>query len=270
MDGSPPIHPDRDRIVLEPVRSIPEARPGDDPAQLLAEALVRTGRPLGAEDVLVVAQKLISKCEGRLVTLGAEHPGAEAVAVAAVTGQDARLAEVVLRESAEVVRQAPHALIVESRQGFVCANAGVDRSNVPDGMVCLLPVDADLSALRLREGLRAQFGEAPAVIISDTFGRPFREGLCNVALGVAGMSPLRDYRGQRDAHGRVLEGTVVAEADELAAAAELLMGKSAQVPAVIIRGYGPAGEGSGRELLRDRDRDLFREPEPATREEALA
>jgi coenzyme F420-0:L-glutamate ligase/coenzyme F420-1:gamma-L-glutamate ligase len=244
-------------LEILPVEGIPEVRPGDDLPDLIARA---TGEDLGAGDILVVTHKIVSKAEGRLVDLRTVEPSALAKGFAARYGRDPRQIEVVLRESRRVVRMDRGLIIAETHHGFVCANAGVDASNVPgDDAVCLLPVDPDASAARLREALTARVGSDLAVIVSDSFGRPWREGITNVAIGVAGMDPLTDYRGQRDPYGYPLEASILAVADELAAAAELVMGKTEGIPAAIVRNY-PYKPGRGRalDLLMAPERDLFR------------
>jgi coenzyme F420-0:L-glutamate ligase/coenzyme F420-1:gamma-L-glutamate ligase len=229
-------------------------RRGDDLAALLAaHAQLLDG------DVVVVAQKVVSKSEGRMLELGEVAPGLRALELAARLGVDARFVEVVLQESVRVVRE-ERVLIVETRHGFVCANAGVDSSNVPgQDTVTLLPVDPDASADRLRARLSELTGTTVGVVVADTFGRAWRLGIENVALGVAGIPALVDYRGQLDDWDKRLRATVVAVADELAAAAGLVMGKTRRVPAVVVRGFTleePAG--SGRDLLRPPEEDLFR------------
>jgi coenzyme F420-0:L-glutamate ligase / coenzyme F420-1:gamma-L-glutamate ligase len=222
-----------------PLAGIPEVAPGDDLVSLLGDAVERTGGLVDG-DVLVVSQKVVSKAEGR------------------VEEADDVL-EVILREARAVRRRRGDLVIAETEHGFVCASAGVDRSNTPgDGWVVLLPRDPDASANRLRDGLVDRFGVAPAVIVSDSFGRAWRDGTTDVAIGVAGMSPLRDLRGTKDARGRTLEATVIAVADELAGAAELVLGKTAGVPAALVRGYEvPPGDGSAREIVIPPERDLF-------------
>src|SRR5437773_5821929 len=217
------------RII--PLAGIPELRPEDDLAALLGDAIERSGG-LEHGDVLVVAQKAVSKAEGR------------------VEQTDDVLA-VILREARAVRRRRGDLTIAETEQGFVCASAGVDRSNTPgEGWAVLLPHDPDASAAAIRAALEERFGVAPAVIVSDSFGRPWRDGTTDVAIGVAGMKPLLDLRGTNDARGYRLSGTVIAVADELAGAAELAMGKAEGIPAVLIRGYRvPEGEGSARELV---------------------
>jgi coenzyme F420-0:L-glutamate ligase/coenzyme F420-1:gamma-L-glutamate ligase len=201
----------------------------------------------------------VSKAEGRLVRLSEVTPTARARAVADEIGRDPRLVEVILRESRRVVRQAKGVLIVETHHGFVCANAGVDQSNVDADTACLLPEDGDRSARGLRDRVRDLTGHEVAVIIADTFGRPWREGLVNVAVGVAGLDPIRSYLGELDPAGYVLQATILAVADELAGAAEPVMGKLDRIPVAIIRGLAwERGEGGSRALLRDPTRDLFR------------
>jgi len=238
---------------------IPEVRAGDDlPAQIMAAA--RAGPGIVGGDVLVVTQKIVSKAEGRIIPLEIVTPSREAERLAVETEKDPRLVELILRESVRVVRQRGPVLITETRHGFVCANAGIDASNVgAEGLVCLLPEDPDRSARGIREAVRSATGADVAVIISDTFGRPWREGHVNVAVGVAGMLPFVDYVGQVDPHGYELKVSNLAVADELAAAAELVMGKLDGVPAAIVRGYPyPRGEGTARQLVRDPEKDLFR------------
>ncbi|HET8576234.1 MAG TPA: coenzyme F420-0:L-glutamate ligase [Methylomirabilota bacterium] len=241
------------------IEGLPEIARGDDLGRLIAEAAARQGTPVGPRDMLVISQKVVSKAEGRVVRLSAVTPSARARAVAAEIGRDPRLVEVILSETRRVVRQDKGVLIVETRHGWVCANAGVDQSNVDADTACLLPEDADRSARALRERLVALTRLELAIIIADTFGRPWREGLTNVAVGVAGLRPLKSYLGERDPAGHVLQATILALADELAAAAEPVMGKLDRIPVAIIRGLEwEAGDGSSRELLRDPSRDLFR------------
>ena len=241
------------------IAGLPEVGPGQDLARLLWEAAARQGTPIDGRDILVVCQKIVSKAEGRLVRLDEVRVSPRAAELAQAVDRDPRLVEVILGESRRVVRQAPGVLIVETRHGFVCANAGVDQSNVAPDTVCLLPVDPDASARALRDRLRALGGHAPPVIVTDTFGRPWREGLVNVAIGVAGLAPLRSYLGELDPGGHVLQATVLAVADELAAAAEPVMGKLDRVPAALVRGLAwEPGETGIQPLLRDPARDLFR------------
>ena len=247
------------KIEIIGVPGIPEVDNGADLGALIITALRNSVIGLANGDVLVVAQKIVSKAEGRFVRLESIEPGDRAVNWAKAYDKDPRVVEVVLSESKRIVRMERGILISETEHGFICANAGVDTSNVADGTVTLLPSDPDASARLIRSSLEAALGVRIAVIISDTFGRPWREGLVNVALGVSGMASLIDYRGQVDSHGNALKVTVMAVADELASAAELVMKKSAGVPVVIFRGYDyhPA-QGSGRELIRVPELDLFR------------
>jgi len=233
-----------------PLEGIPEVREGDDLAALLGEAIERAGG-LRTGDVLVVAQKVVSKAEGRVVDLRQMEPSDQARELAA--DQDPRHLEVILGESARIVRARGSLVIAETRHGFVCASAGVDRSNAAGrDTAVLLPVDPDASARRLSERLGVP------VIVSDSFGRPFRQGTTDVAVGVAGMAPLLDLRGVRDPVGYELKTTTIAVADEIAGAAELVMGKTAGIPAAIVRGLGPSGDGTARDLVMPADRDLFR------------
>jgi coenzyme F420-0:L-glutamate ligase/coenzyme F420-1:gamma-L-glutamate ligase len=246
-------------VQIIPLMGLPEIAPGDDIARLLAEAAKRQEFIPREGDVFVVAQKIVSKAEGRIVYLDTVEPSERAERWAAEYQKDPRLIEVVLREASRIVRMERGVIIAETRHGYVCANAGVDLSNAPAGAALLLPKDPDGSAGVLQEQLARIFGFHMAVIISDTFGRPWREGLVNVALGVAGMTPLIDYRGLRDVHGRTLLASVIATADELAAAAGLVMGKLSRVPVAVVRGMKlPEGEGSGCDLIRAANRDLFR------------
>jgi coenzyme F420-0:L-glutamate ligase/coenzyme F420-1:gamma-L-glutamate ligase len=248
------------RIELTGIEGLPEIRPGDDLAALLASAAEGCRVRLRAGDVLVIAQKVVSKAESRLVDLDTVAPSPFAIEIAASMQKDPAMIEVVLRESRRIVRMDQRLLIVETRHGFVCANAGVDASNVPgDRMVSLLPLDPDASAAALRKRLRDLTGVEVAIIISDTFGRPWREGLVNVAIGVAGLEPLHDFRGQQDPYGYTLHATVLAAADELAAAAGLVMGKVDRIPAVLVRGFRfEAGEAKATALIRPPEHDLFR------------
>jgi coenzyme F420-0:L-glutamate ligase/coenzyme F420-1:gamma-L-glutamate ligase len=247
-------------IHLIPLRDLPEIEPGDDLGMLIAAAAQSTGVNLLNGDVLVVAQKIVSKSEGRLVDLAAVTPSARALEIAERQHRDPRLIEVILSESARLVRQDAHVLITETKHGFVCANAGVDKSNVPGkDWVSLLPVAPDESARRLAARLSELLRIRAAVIITDTFGRAWREGLTNAAIGVAGLQPLKDYRGETDDHGKELSATVLAVADEIAAASGLLMRKTARIPAVIVRGFHyESGEAGAASLIRPKERDLFR------------
>jgi coenzyme F420-0:L-glutamate ligase/coenzyme F420-1:gamma-L-glutamate ligase len=237
------------RLLLTALEGLPEIRPGDDLPGLLA-----TRVPAGP-GVLVVAQKIVSKAEGRLVALAKVVPGARALELAREIGKDPRHVQLVLDESRRVVRVGPGVLITETHHGLICANSGVDLSNAPeDDLAVLLPLDPDASA----RAILARLGPRRGVIVSDTFGRPWREGLVDVAIGVAGLAPLIDARGQTDRRGRELQVTVMARADQLAAAAGMLMDKAAGIPAVWIEGLEPEGDGGLAPLLRDPSRDLFR------------
>ena len=248
------------RLELIALEGIPEVAPGDDVAAHIADAAAATGLALADEDVLVVTQKIVSKAEGRLVELASITPSDFARGWAERWGRDARQVELVLRESASVVRMGPGGLIISrTRHGLVCANAGVDVSNVGGGEVAsLLPEDPDASARRIRDGIRERTGAAPAVIVSDSFGRPWRNGIVNVAIGSAGLEPLLDLRGEPDAAGRQMQATVIAVADELASAADLAGGKVAQRPVVVVRGYEWRPSDAGASVLvMEAERDLF-------------
>ena len=253
------------RIEVIGVTELPEIVGGERLGELIAAAARAQGTPLRDGDALVVTQKIVSKAERRLVNLNSVQPSPLARHFAERTRKDARLVELVLRESRAVVRMDTDRgiIISETRHGFVCANAGIDASNVPgDDVVCLLPEDSDASARRIRaEIARTDGGGADvAVIVSDTFGRAWREGHANFAIGVAGMNPMVDYRGTQDAQGVELKVTTIAAADELAAAAELVTAKAIQVPVAIVRGYSfLPDDGSGvAALIRERSRDMFR------------
>lgn len=236
-------------LRLRAIEGLPEIVPGCDVGALLAERV-----PEGS-GVLVVAQKIVSKAEGRIVRLSDVKPSARAIEVARAVDKDPRQVELILSESRQIVRQVPGVLICETHHGLICANAGVDLSNAPgDDSAILLPVDPDASAARICTAL----GPGRGVIISDTFGRPWREGLVDAAIGVSGMSPLRDFTGEADREGRELQVTVMAVADQLAAAAGVLMEKDSGIPAVWIEGVAPVGSGSLQDLLRDPSGDLFR------------
>jgi len=239
-------------ISITPVEGLPEIREGDDLAALIAERM-----RLADGDVLVVAQKVVSKAEGRVVALVDVEPSERARELAG--DEDARRVEVILGESARIVRSRPPLVIAETRHGFVCASAGVDASNAPEpGTLVLLPEDPDASAARLRERLRELTGAEVGVIVSDSFGRAWRQGTTDVAIGLAGIRPLLDLHGVLDSTGYELHATVIATADELAGAAQLVMGKTDGVPAAVISGFDARGEGSALELVMPAERDLFR------------
>ena len=251
-------------LSLFALPGIPMVRPGDDLAAPIADGFARAGEAAAEGDVLVVAQKIVSKSEGRYANLATVEPGRQARELAAMTDKDPRMVELILSESRRVVRHRPGVIIVEHRLGFVMANAGIDNSNVEpsgdDERVLLLPVDPDGSARRLREGLRQRLGTDCAVIVNDSVGRAWRIGTVGLALGAAGLPSLLDLRGCEDLFGRPLEVTQVGLADELAAAASLLQGEADEgMPVVVVRGLSPAGPGNdGAALIRDEADDLFR------------
>jgi len=247
-------------LQVIPVHGLPEIRPGDDLVGLLLDSLGRSHERLAAGDVVVVAQKVVSKSEGRLVRLADVVPGERALAMAQESGKDPRQLEVVLSETKQILRWERGVLIVETHHGFVCANAGVDRSNAgaPDTVV-LLPVDPDASASRIRDELASRAHVTVAVVITDTFGRAWREGHTNVAIGIAGLPALKRYVGQRDPEGYELRVTEIAMADEIAAAAELVMGKLDRCPVAIVRGLMfEESDETAQEYVRPAARDMFR------------
>jgi coenzyme F420-0:L-glutamate ligase / coenzyme F420-1:gamma-L-glutamate ligase len=247
------------RLELIGLEGIGEALQGESIGKLILEACARQAVKLADADILVVAHKIVSKAEGQIVRLDDVEPSPRAVELARELAKDARLVEVILRESRRVVRKGGAALIVETHHGFICANAGVDASNVGLGQVALLPRDPDASARKIRAEIEQHAGVAPGVIISDSFGRAWRLGTVDIAVGVAGLNPIKDERGTTDSYGYELRAAVAAVADELAGAAELVMGKKGRIPVVLIRGYEGKGEdGSARELLRPEAEDLFR------------
>ena len=242
------------------VEGIPEVRPGDDLSAQILDAIDRQSMRIEDGDVLVVTQKIVSKAEGRIVDLDHVEPGPFAMQIAEQWEKDARVVELVLRESARIVRMDHGVLICETKHGLICANAGIDSSNVERlGTVSLLPEDPDASAEALRRRVEKETNASVAVIITDTFGRPWRDGHVNFAIGIAGMETQVDYTGQSDPAGHELRVTSMAVADELAAAAELVQGKLDRTPVSLVRGYRyPPGRGSARDLLRDPEKDLFR------------
>jgi coenzyme F420-0:L-glutamate ligase/coenzyme F420-1:gamma-L-glutamate ligase len=248
------------RIEVIGLSGIPEVRPGDDLAAFAIDACEREGiQPLDG-DVFVFTQKVVSKSEGRIVSLSRVEPSPLARTFAQEAKRDPRVVELALREARRVVRMDRGVLITETRHGFVCANSGVDSSNLDgESEACLLPSDPDQSADRLRSAILAFTGKSVAVLVTDTFGRPWREGQVNVAIGIAGMEAIEDHRGLADPRGRKLEVSEIAVADELAAAAELVMGKLHRIPVALVRGYAFQAGGSGvARLLRAPERDLFR------------
>ena len=247
------------RVTITGLDGVPEVRPGDDLATLVLDAVAASGETLRDGDLLVVTHKIVSKAEGQLIDLREVTPSDLAQRHAERWGKDPRQIEVVLREAARIVRMQHGLIIAETHHGFVCANAAVDASNVASEFVCLLPKDPDSSAARLRADLCGRTGLDLPIIISDSFGRAWRFGITNVAIGVSGLAPLADYRGQQDSQGRTMHASILAVADELAAAAELVANKLDGRPIALIRGYDfTRAEGSARELLLDPARDLFR------------
>ncbi len=248
------------QLIVTAVNGLPEIRPGDDLAVLIRDAARRQRDEIQGGDIVVIAQKIVSKSEGRIVHLADVVPGKRAQEMAAEAGKDARQIEVVLGECAKIVRWERGILICETHHGFVCANAGVDRSNAgAPNTVVLLPVDPDASAARLRDAFLAATGATVAVVVTDTFGRAWREGHTNVAIGIAGLPALKRYVGQRDPEGYELRVTEIAVADEIAAAAELVMGKLDRCPVALVRGFTldePAE--TAQEYVRPAERDLFR------------
>lgn len=248
------------KLTLTPLRTLPEFRPGDKLTDEILSAAQRENHTWTSNTVIVIAQKVVSKVEGRIIDLRTIEPSAKALRFAEDFDKDPRLVELVLRESRRIVRMERGVIISETHHGFICANAGVDRSNVEDQQsAILLPEDPDASAHAIRETLSTESGVNCGVIISDSFGRPWRVGQVDVAIGVAGLAPLDDRRGSADRHGRPLAATCIAVADELACAAGLLMQKDAGQPVVLIEGYAPRSDpGTGRDLLRASESDLFR------------
>ena len=254
-----------DTIQIIPLHLSADIRPNDELDALILRSLEQRQEQIFDNDVLVVAHKIVSKAEGRVVNLEHIKPSVESLKIAEEDGKDPRIMELILDESKEMIRHSNGVIIVETKHGFICANAGVDQSNVEDSVnhAVLLPVDADASANKIRESLREKTaGKDFAVIITDTFGRPFREGQTNVAIGIAGIEPIKSYVGSADMYGKKLRVTEIAVVDEIASAAELVMGKLERVPVVIIRGYKyqkPEKESSTvSKLIRPKEKDLFR------------
>jgi coenzyme F420-0:L-glutamate ligase / coenzyme F420-1:gamma-L-glutamate ligase len=256
---------DGNEVRIIGLAGMPEVAPGDDLDSLIGNAIVSSGVGLERGDIVVVTHKIVSKAEGQVVDLRTIEPSALATEFGERWDKDPRKVEVVLRESRRIVRMDNGLIIAETAHGFVCANAGVDASNASPDTVVLLPKDPDAAAARMRGALETRFGlsgiNTLAVIISDSFGRPWRQGIVNIAIGVSGMAPLVDYRGQMDASGYELSASILAVADEVAAAAELVMHKLAGRPVAIVRGYRSplaGAPGTGRDLIMDPTRDLFR------------
>jgi len=247
-------------VTFTAIEGIPLIRPGDNLGQLICEAMIAGGLAPARGDILVVCQKIVSKAEKRTCELSEIEPSALALAYAARWDKDPRAVELVLRQTSRIVRMDHGVLIVETGPGWVCANAGIDESNsMAEGRAILLPEDADRSAARIREEIRKITGIEIAVLVTDTFGRPWRDGLTEVCLGIAGMNPMIDLRGTADLGGRELHHTVIAIADEIAAGAGLMMPKAGAIPAVLVRGfsYEPC-EASAKVLIRPAEMDLFR------------
>lgn len=247
-------------LTVTPIKGVPRVEPGDDLATILVEALKHSQIELQPTDVVVVAQKIVSKAEGAIVQLSRVESGEEALKVAQTVDKDPRLVEVILNNSKRIVRSVPGVLITETLHGFICANAGVDSSNTGDtDTVILLPVNPDLSARQLREQIAQKTGVPVSVVVSDTFNRPWRQGSMNVAIGTAGFVPLQDARGSTDDNGKVLHATMVSIADEIASAAQLVMGESHGTPSAVVHGLKleASDDGSGS-LLRKPEKDLFR------------
>lgn len=250
------------RIEIIPIPVIPDIKAGDKLDIIILESMTNANEFLSEGDIVVVAQKVISKAEGRLIDLKLVIPSEKSLQIAKQNDKDPRLIELILNESVDILRLARGILIVETKRGLICANAGVDQSNVEksNDYAALLPEDADLSARKLRHSLKRKTGIDVAVVITDTFGRPFREGQINVAIGIAGIQPIKSYIGTLDMYGKRLKVTEIAVVDEIASAAELQMGKSERIPVVIIRGYvyQMVETSSLSQLLRARGKDLFR------------
>ncbi len=243
------------------IEGMPEAVPGDDLAAQIIDACQNQGTRIEAGDVLVVTQKIVSKAEGRVVAISSVEPSPLALAISEGHRRDPRHTELILRESKRIVRMDGGVIISETHHGFNCANAGIDASNIPgEGTVALLPVDPDASARRIVQAIQQRLGVEVAVIISDTFGRPWRNGALNVAIGVAGLNPMLSYVGQEDSFGNMMYTTMIAVADELASTAELVTGKLLGIPVVIIKGYEyePMADASHEALIRSPEKDLFR------------
>jgi coenzyme F420-0:L-glutamate ligase/coenzyme F420-1:gamma-L-glutamate ligase len=252
-----------DTIQIIPIHINDDIKPHDKLDILILKSLEQRQEDIIDNDILVIAHKIISKAEGRIVNLECVKPSAKSLAIAKENDKDPRIIELILSESRGIVRLSKGLIIVETQHGFICANAGVDQSNVEDSFnhAILLPIDPDTSAKKIRQSLRRKTGKDVAVIITDTFGRPFREGQTNVAIGIDGIQPIKSYIGNTDMYGKKLRVTEIAVVDEIASAAELAMGKLERVPAVIVRGYKyqmPQKKSSISELIRTKEKDIFR------------
>lgn len=252
----------KSRIEIIPIPVVPDIKAGDKLDLIILESMSNANEFLSKGDIVVVAQKVISKAEGRLIDLKLVNPSGKSLQIAKQNDKDPRLIELILNESVDILRMARGIIIVETKRGLICANAGVDQSNVENSnhYATLLPEDADLSARELRHSFKRKTGIDVAVVITDTFGRPFREGQINVAIGIAGIQPIKSYIGTMDMYGKKLKVTEIAVVDEIASAAELQMGKSERIPVVIIRGYlyQMVENSSLSQLLRSKEKDLFR------------
>jgi coenzyme F420-0:L-glutamate ligase/coenzyme F420-1:gamma-L-glutamate ligase len=247
------------QIIITGLEGIPKVKNGDDIADIIIKAASKQGFILMDKDIIVITSKIVSKAEGRIVNLKDVDPSASALKFSKILDSDPRKVEVILSEAKRIVRMVKGLVIVETRQGFVCANGGVDASNIEPGSIALLPKNSDRSARRIARNLKQKAGVNVAVVISDTFGRPWREGQINVAIGVAGLFPLISYVGTNDVYGNELNATNMAVADEIASASELAMGKLDEIPVAVVRGYKyESGKGSARRLVRKVSRDLFR------------
>ena len=247
-------------IQIIPIKVSGDVRPRDELDSIVLKAVKQNHQEIRDGDILVIAQKVVSKAEGRTVSLANVKPSKDAVRMAKEHGKDPRVMELILKESAQILRAQNGIIVSETKHGFVCANAGVDQSNIQGDAAVLLPADPDRSASQLRDAIKKKAGREAAIIITDTFGRPFRNGQTNMAIGVAGINPIRSYIGSRDMYGRKLRVTEIAVADEMASAAELAMGKADGVPVAIVRGYKfeKAAKSSTKPLIRPKERDLFR------------
>jgi coenzyme F420-0:L-glutamate ligase/coenzyme F420-1:gamma-L-glutamate ligase len=246
-------------LQIIPVPGIPEIKEGDDIARIVFNSAFSSGIEIKEDDVIIIKQKIVSKAEGRLVRIDSVKPSKRAIKIALKNRKDPRLVELILREARRVVRAEKGVIITETRHGFVCANSGVDRSNVPSGFACLLPEDPDRSARKIRMDIEKLTSKKVAVIISDTFGRPWRKGQVDVAIGCSGIEPIVSYRGMRDSYGYTLKVTEPAIVDEIASAAELASGKLSSIPVVILRGLKYKRSEKGvKKLIMEKERDLFR------------
>jgi coenzyme F420-0:L-glutamate ligase/coenzyme F420-1:gamma-L-glutamate ligase len=251
------------RIEIIPIHISVNIKSHDDLDEIILKSIKEAHENLSDTDIVVISQKIISKAEGRIINLASIKPSEKSIRIANEHGKDPKIVELILNESINILRISRGVIIVETKQGLICANAGIDQSNVEDGYnrAVLLPIDSDKSASKIKESLREKTGKDMAVIINDTFGRPFREGQTNVAIGIAGIEPIKSYIGKTDMYGKKLRVTQIAIADEIASAAELAMGKANRIPIVIIRGYNyqKAQKASISQLIRDKEKDLFRQ-----------